>query len=134
MTNLINCVEMLTGPDRKLDLEIWNAIFPDAANPVQPVRSFTGSLDAALMLVPAGWFGSVPINRNCDAWLRASNDSPIVYGRGKTPATALCSAALRARAAVMSAKCQYCNDSKIEFVNGGNGNVLEIECSMCREP
>jgi Zn finger protein HypA/HybF involved in hydrogenase expression len=27
--------------------------------------------------------------------------------------------------------CEFCNDSRIEFVNGGNGNVLEIECSMC---
>lgn len=29
------------------------------------------------------------------------------------------------------ASCPRCNDSRIEFVDGGNGNVLEQPCSMC---
>lgn len=28
--------------------------------------------------------------------------------------------------------CEYCNDSRIEFISAGHGNVLEIECSMCK--
>lgn len=27
--------------------------------------------------------------------------------------------------------CSHCNDSRIEFVSAGHGNVLEIPCSMC---
>jgi len=26
--------------------------------------------------------------------------------------------------------CKFCNDNRIEWVNGGNGNVIEVECSM----
>jgi uncharacterized protein CbrC (UPF0167 family) len=27
--------------------------------------------------------------------------------------------------------CTHCCDSKMEYVYGGHGNVLEIPCSMC---
>jgi hypothetical protein len=30
------------------------------------------------------------------------------------------------------APCKYCGGSRIEFVDGGNGNVLELPCSMCQ--
>lgn len=106
-TNLINCVEMLTGADRQLDLKIWNAVFPEDANPIQPVRSFTGSTDAAMTLVPEprvqGDRGRV-IECRFD-FGRSSFHATVNYdhhGRGKTPATALCSAALRARASLLS--------------------------------
>lgn len=49
-------------------------------------------LDAVLVMMPEGWFGSVPINRRCDAWIRQTNESPIVYGAGPTPALALLAA------------------------------------------
>lgn len=29
--------------------------------------------------------------------------------------------------------CQICNDSKVELVYGGHGNILEFPCSMCCE-
>lgn len=30
-------------------------------------------------------------------------------------------------------QCGHCGGSGIEFVDGGNGNVLELECSYCKE-
>lgn len=107
--NLINCAEMMTGPDRKIDLEIWNAVFPEDANPTQPVRSFTGSIDAAMTLVPEPHIqGDAGRVVECRFDFGRSSFYATVnfdfHGRGKTPATALCSAALRARAAAISSQ------------------------------
>jgi hypothetical protein len=30
--------------------------------------------------------------------------------------------------------CEVCSGSKIEFINGGHGNVIEAPCSMCQPP
>lgn len=125
MADLIEQLERATGPDRELDLAIWNLVFPDDINPVAPVPAFTGSIDAALALVPEGgrllelgqwqdggrpdgWFAQVT------AWLRDGEfgwlDKGFSYGVPEQGATqkpklapngaiALCIAALKARSA-----------------------------------
>lgn len=88
--------EAATGPSYVLDLEIAEVIAPTELAWQPP---FTASLDAALMLVPEGWTGIVPITGGDDAWLWQER---ALAGTGHrcraaTPALALCAAALRAR-------------------------------------
>lgn len=133
-------IERADGPDRALDAEIALAAgyrtWPDGygegsewedpkGNRLPRVRGFgaqpphfTGSLDAAMQLVPEGWnwlvrkdvgertaFANVSAqnaNNVCDTW--NAETAALVgdgfghnYARGATPAQALCAAALRAR-------------------------------------
>ena len=129
--------EAATGPDRELDAEIasqlsgheaylvtigpdhrreeWVFISTDAgdASPTsRPVPRYTSSLDAAMTLVPEGWFLNLLTELDQRNW-EVSLRSPILddfrrfatsrtYGNEKgvaTPALALCTAALRAREA-----------------------------------
>jgi len=120
--------EKAEGPDRKLDAEVARAtgwkVSPGGTWWQPPggqwgfvLRAYTASIDAALTLLPEGWFGALdPIffedgestlfdgicirpqwrdwrPNDADAWLRR------MRARAATPALALCAAALRARAA-----------------------------------
>ena len=60
----------------------------------RPAPHYTASLDAALTLLPAGWFWCV--NSNGIGW--AMRYDFEVIGKASTPALALCAAAIRARA------------------------------------
>jgi hypothetical protein len=116
--------EQATGPSYALEVEIWDAIYPgeregrwqewlrvspssmthnlgpsDRDGYIKPRRAFTASPDAAMTLVPEGWSWTV------DAVGRAScfapnepHPWPRAGGLSKTPALALCAAALRAKA------------------------------------
>ena len=119
MTDLIARLEKLTGPDREVDAEIFAEITGNVRS--QDYWRFTGlrtkgeaddvafsayckyralrytaSLDAALSLVPEGWEWEL-------SWLAgvaaAKIGDPLLYleGEAKTPAIALCIAALKAR-------------------------------------
>jgi hypothetical protein len=93
--------EQAARPDYELDLAIWTSlVFLPGFRPSR--TDYTASLEAAITLVPVG----------CE-WLRKQEQCMTVYrvpadpkewarhidARGATPALALCSAALRARAA-----------------------------------
>ena len=85
--------ETASGPDRDLEIAIWRLVErPDAAEskvPLPWLANYTASLDAALTLVPeeCGW-----MVMGCAAKVGRQPS------RGATPALALASAALRARA------------------------------------
>ena len=101
---LVERCEKATGPDRELDAQIgryFSADFlgyvPD--DPQYGCAEFTRSLDAAMTLVPEGWFWQV--GQGNHAWA-AVYKNPIppamrVDPIGATPALALCAAALKAR-------------------------------------
>lgn len=121
MTPLIKRLEALTGPSREVDAEIakvtgWRFLTSeklpheywldqdDLPHNSQPY--FTGSIDAALTLMPKinrpnfPWLAiksnnpNNPIGCRCELWL----DNVKNYnGRGKTLAIAICIAALKAR-------------------------------------
>jgi hypothetical protein len=120
LLQLAKRIEAATGHDRKLDGEIAKALGlphgPDSGwcnnhsgdywTVDECAKYFTASLDAAMTLVPEGYqfgcgsFGN-PEGDGPWAWCepkeRLTDDFP--YGKGATPALALCAAALRARAA-----------------------------------
>lgn len=88
--------ERAMGPDRYINLAIANAIYGDKLAPSGTDYNYTGSLDAAITLVPEGmlfiFFGDgeaavYPV----EGW-RAH----IPNSRAATPALALCAAALKA--------------------------------------
>ena len=107
--------EAASGPDRQLDAEIafatgWrlrDAVWrPPGGEWGAELPPFTAMIDAALTLVPAGWDWRVEVERSrrpgaicCqhEAWRRFPGVT--MYGAA-TPALALCTAALRAQAAV----------------------------------
>lgn len=119
MKDLIERLERATGPDSELDEAIalvlgWtHQKMRGDAKPYwrKPgvteyymrsiVPAYTASLDAALTLVPEGWMWDVS-SSGC-AWIMRNDDSicdsQIVIGGVKSPAIALCIAALRAREA-----------------------------------
>jgi hypothetical protein len=98
--------EQAAGPERELDNAIWAAA---VANPPCPDHTklgklecsrFTASLDAAMTLVPEG--------KRLKVETAASGANAVIWQYGptvvwdadaRTPALALCAAALRARAA-----------------------------------
>lgn len=124
-TNLLAKLEDATEDDctHILDLEIWNAVSPDAwywrdedreiitcdrygpgaaGNPVCSLDRFSRSVDAALSLMPEGLFWRVTnFDEHAEgAFAEIVNaDRPGANrGAAATPALALCIAALRARA------------------------------------
>ena len=121
---LIERLEKASGPDRELNGAIfwiverrraqnsyWN-VTPGKPQPIDelPVKglgklavevsapAYTASIDAALTLVPEGWFGDVRLGgERSFAWLKGDNTDPGTgLLIGNTPAIALCIAALRA--------------------------------------
>ena len=122
LTELADRVEALTGPCRKVDLAIVAIVKAGMRSPwfIAP-PSFTGSLDAAMALVPEGWaveqLSMWPAHPDGDELSQSrcnllqlqfgswrNGQRPYSYGgstqvksRATTPALALCAAALRAR-------------------------------------
>jgi hypothetical protein len=128
MTDLIARIEAAQGPSYELDCAIWDLIYPnerqarfdkltakgepyhgrlgpaDLDGYVKPLRSFTGSLDGALTLVPERWQlrqmhfnGPCADDRKWHLNLHGGKvGQDIFVGRGKTTALAFCAAALRA--------------------------------------
>ena len=125
LLDLARRCEEATGPDREFDAAIWDAIFGGEMywstiqrgdewclryypGPPCPeyhfLKRFTDSLDAAVTLVPEGMAWRVDtlmgmigaIVCEPDA-CRSMKTAPCLV-LGKTPALALCAAALRARA------------------------------------
>jgi hypothetical protein len=91
--------EKATGPDFDLSFAIWQAaIEPIAPSSRQP--DYTASLDAAMTLVPEGWFLSVSTHPEGAFAVAVCQD---LIGKSDlrvaTAALALCAAALKARAA-----------------------------------
>ena len=95
MTKLADKIEALEGPDRETDHAIHYALGLSGGS-----KFYTASLDAAMTLVPeqAVWLVR---------WAGEENEAGATVGEGedyykaigKTPALALCAAALRAREA-----------------------------------
>ena len=127
MDDLIARLQKVTGQDRGLDGEVffaaggpaWDRAYiraqepcgcpPDIAKATAKTFAprYTSSIDAALALVPEGlhWTyasvsGEAMIHSTTGRFLISEDKE--VYGRGATPAIALCVAALKARAAVSS--------------------------------
>ena len=104
LTELADRVEALEGPCRGVDAEIVAIVKVGMRSPwfIAP-PSFTGSLDAAMTLVPDGWGRCIEQerpSRDCEASLSHPGCEPWGQGSinavGKTLALALCAAALRA--------------------------------------
>ena len=106
-------VEQASGADASLDSRIQRCIGASLFKP------YTRSLDAALTLVPEGWWLTLdryiisddpkPNTRTWRIWLKRmvgdiEGDGPVgsqkLFATGATPALALTAAALRARAAM----------------------------------
>lgn len=120
MVDLAARIERAEGPDRALDAEIalaagWREYQPgwfrppsvDVNHHASELPRYTGSLDAAMQLVPSGWkLRQMHFNAPCAddrKWhlnLRGGKEGGDRFvGRGSTPALALCAAAIRARSA-----------------------------------
>lgn len=117
MTPLIKRLEALTGPSREVDAEIakvtgwtsvpwefagtrgvtWYASGPEA---YKECPHFTGSLDAALTLVPETLKNTVLIQMSLPAKAGFARDEKFTYLEGATAPIALCIAALKAREAI----------------------------------
>lgn len=121
LAELIAALERTDGPDRELDGAIWEAMgFVDEAHCRSWCRmdgrtdltrgdyiaawapEFTASLDAALPLVPNGYWSIDSENGKCSATVILNGEDVVraiarSAGRFATPAIALCIAALRAR-------------------------------------
>lgn len=112
LSDLADRVETLVGPDRSIDVEIWNV----AEAPQPPLKrrnehfddrwcSYTASLDAAMALVPEGlWLEAtlylIPGRRSVFYVRNPEGSLPIAMGDGESPALAITAAALRAKEAL----------------------------------
>lgn len=120
MSYLIKRLEAATGPDRELDARIWCEVsgeifdyFEDGflnfrrkdggfwirpAGPDTGIPAYTASIDAALTLVPEGWRSTDVHQYNDDFWHWSLwRVGKRVDGNHKTPAIAICIAALKVR-------------------------------------
>lgn len=100
MEELIARIEAASGPDRELDKAVQTAIDGFEHADHLSNKLFTGSVDAALMLVPDGFdwtLGHTNGGLTIHAEVGGRGDEYMRFGA--TPALALCAAALRARAA-----------------------------------
>lgn len=131
---LIERLEKAEGPSRELDAHIgWHvggwrghicptpeSVYDGVRKNKLPVSGYTGSIDAALTLVPEGWAWALHHHRDCSGsnadpiakvsrvnWGEKENEAKFYKsadGRGATPAIALCIAALKARLSTMKVK------------------------------
>lgn len=127
MSDLIERLEKATGPDRRIDATIHEAVerpfvmeffaeySTEQTRNLSYVPSYTSSIDAALTLFPDGWFGRVEprfhSDDGCVSWLayglkpdwskwHPHDDEAwitLVDARAQKSAIALCIAALKAR-------------------------------------
>lgn len=98
LIELAERAEQATGPDSAMDFDIARTI-ADLSGSNQPILAYTASLDAAMTLVPEGWFWTGGRDREGrGAMAVVSQDDCLVPAVAATPALALCAAALRARA------------------------------------
>lgn len=129
MRELIERLGMATGPERELDAAITDACGIDCreccghgqpitndegdqfvgevccGNPNVNPAAFTGSIDAAMTLVPEGWEWALFVEGGCS---RVEIGDPLkdIGADASTPAIALAIAALKARASITSAQQQ----------------------------
>lgn len=97
-------------PSRELDHCIWWALRPNVTGE-EPPPSYTTSLDAAVTLVPdqwawfVEWIGAPFTEGMARLWIPGQRTLNLateqVHVEAKTPALAICAAALRARAAMV---------------------------------
>lgn len=122
-SDLIERLEKATGPDRQLDAEIMRAVCSELSDTMvtdtgwcvggdhaapSKAKDYTGSIDAALTLVPEGYWLDIETGTQK---LAPSFEWPIVEigeqhtglsiwrGQAKTLALGICLAAIRARSA-----------------------------------
>lgn len=90
--------EAATGPDRELDKRIFlhAGDFSEALREMPP--AYTASLDAAMTLVPKGWYWRTDQGRNAGGACFKADSHEQIFTLADAPALALCAAALRARA------------------------------------
>jgi hypothetical protein len=107
LTDLIAALERAEGASRELDAEIsvWahNAANPDdqVVRWVSVPRPYTSSLDAALSLFDGKWFlleGPKARSRLHYAEMENPKVGGVLTAKHRTPAIAMCLAALKARA------------------------------------
>lgn len=115
-SDIIERLEKATGPDRRLDFDLWSIVtnpsgFPAFSEP-EPVRTnwfecwkdrngfpnYTRSTDDARTLIPEGWEWTLHCETE-DCRVEIGDPQIGLEGRSETPAIALCIAALKARAA-----------------------------------
>ncbi len=103
--------EKAEGPDRELDARIHyemmglSTVYSIDDFLVSDIsknhpKRYTASLDAALTLVPEGWWVQHLGKITTGWWCRLGIEGRSLMYVAKTPALALCAAALRARAAL----------------------------------
>lgn len=100
MDKLSNRVMALEGPSFAIEQEIGRLINPQATR-LSVFPAYTVDLNAAMSLVPEGWGVMLHVSENglhsnvCLA--RSYPTNLAAYGEAKSPALALCAAALKAR-------------------------------------
>lgn len=107
---LADRVEALAGPDREVDYAIFVATADkDRPNYWHPIdaHQFTGSIDAAMTLVPEGCWAEGSLGSHDSARASLEVHAPMTYdplgsATAATPALALTAASLRARAEALS--------------------------------
>lgn len=98
LDELIEQLEKATEPDRKLDLAIETEIGNLTLATWYNLPTYTSSIDAALTLVPEGRTVGMSLGKEgCGAWVEVQRDLPKIASACKSPALALCIAALKAR-------------------------------------
>lgn len=105
LVELAERCEKASGPDREIDLDIARALKAFDPKHRFAVAPFTGSLDAAMTLVPDGYcvecMGEVPDNPpGAKAWCQLAREidmSSLGCIDAATLPLALCAASLRAR-------------------------------------
>lgn len=97
--------EALAGPDREVEAAIHKAVFGIVRCPPLLAPLVTKSLDAAIALVPEGWWPGCQKNRYTDraadwSWWLEDGTGAEIECFAATSALALTAAALRAHAAI----------------------------------
>lgn len=97
-------VESLEGPDREVDEAILRSVGGFTPTGLPTWRGglgwpmFTQSLDAAMSLVPEGWHWQRQLRLHGRYHSEVGNGQTTYGKSARTPALALCAAALKARA------------------------------------